>query len=55
MKLLTELKRRKVPQTAAGYVVLSWLLVQVADTILPAFEAEQYMQGTIIFLSLIHI
>ena len=37
MKLLSELKRRNVFRVAAAYVVMGWLVIQVAETILPAF------------------
>jgi len=35
---LQELKRRKVFNVATFYVVASWLILQVADTLFPAFE-----------------
>jgi TolB-like protein/Tfp pilus assembly protein PilF len=34
---LSELKRRNVVRAAAAYVAVSWLLVQVAETVLPLF------------------
>ena len=37
MNLLAELKRRNVFRVAAAYVVSSWLIVQVVETIFPAF------------------
>lgn len=37
MKLLAELKRRNVFRVAAAYVVSSWLIVQVVETVFPAF------------------
>lgn len=37
MSLLNELKRRNVIRVAAGYIVLAWLVVQVVETIFPAF------------------
>lgn len=37
MKLLAELKRRNVFRVAAAYLVSSWLIVQVVETIFPAF------------------
>ena len=37
-KFLQELKRRKVFNVATFYVVASWLILQVADTLFPAFE-----------------
>lgn len=37
MKLLYELQRRNVLRVGAAYVVTAWLLIQVVETILPAF------------------
>ena len=37
MQLISELKRRKVFRVVAGYVVFSWLLIQVAETLFPLF------------------
>lgn len=37
MKLFSELKRRNVIRVATAYVVASWLIVQVVETIFPAF------------------
>ena len=37
LTLLRELKRRNVHRVGAAYLVVAWLLVQVAATILPAF------------------
>jgi len=37
MQLLVELKRRNVFRVAAAYVVSAWLIVQVVETIFPAF------------------
>jgi TolB-like protein len=37
MTLLSELKRRNVHRAAAAYIALSWLLIQIAETVLPAF------------------
>lgn len=36
--LFQELKRRNVYRVATGYAVISWLLIQVADTLFPIFE-----------------
>lgn len=35
--LLAELKRRSVLRVAAAYLVVAWLVIQVVETILPAF------------------
>ncbi|MDH3587893.1 MAG: tetratricopeptide repeat protein [Gammaproteobacteria bacterium] len=40
--LFAEFKRRKVVQTAVGYAVISWIAVQVADVILPAYNAPDW-------------
>ncbi|MFT5572545.1 MAG: adenylate cyclase [Cryomorphaceae bacterium] len=48
--LLQELNRRKVFRVAAAYVVLAWLLIQVVATILPTFEAPQWVAQSIILL-----
>lgn len=42
-KILQELKRRKVFKVATFYVVVSWLILQVADTLFPAFEIPDSM------------
>ncbi len=40
MSLFGELKRRKVFRVAAGYVIFSWVLIQVVETIFPAFGLD---------------
>jgi TolB-like protein/Flp pilus assembly protein TadD len=37
LSLFNELKRRNVLRVAAAYVVASWLIIQVVETLLPAF------------------
>ena len=37
MSLISELKRRNVLRVAAAYIVTSWLVIQVAETILPIY------------------
>lgn len=49
---LSELKRRNVFRAGATYVVLAWVVVQVADVLLDAFSSPAWvMQGTIIALA----
>ena len=48
VSLFEELKRRKVLNTAAMYVVGAWLLIQVADVVLPNFNAPQWIIQAII-------
>jgi len=40
--MLAELRRRNVPRAAAAYLALAWLLVQVADTVLPLFGFPEH-------------
>ncbi|MDH3842276.1 MAG: hypothetical protein OES35_15295, partial [Chromatiales bacterium] len=47
-KFIAELKRRNVFRAGAAYVVLSWLLIQVADILLEAFMAPQWVMRTLI-------
>ncbi len=37
MSLLSELRRRNVLRIAAGYAALSWLVIQVVETLFPMF------------------
>jgi TolB-like protein/Flp pilus assembly protein TadD len=48
MSLIAELKRRNVIRMAGLYFVAAWLLVQVASTVLPAFEAPAWAVRTLI-------
>ena len=50
MSLITELKRRNVIRMAGLYLVAAWLLVQVASTVLPAFEAPAWAVRTLIIV-----
>lgn len=38
MSLMREIKRRNVHRVALGYLAFAWLLVQIADTLLPIFD-----------------
>ena len=42
LSLYLELKSWGVVQVAVAYIVVAWLLVQVADTILPAFSTPEW-------------
>jgi TolB-like protein/Tfp pilus assembly protein PilF len=53
MNFFTELKRRNVIRVAGLYLVGAWLLIQVASTMLPAFDGPAWaLRGLIIFLAL---
>lgn len=52
-EFLEELKRRNVVRAGAAYVVLAWLIIQVADVLLDAFAAPLWlMRGLIIALAI---
>ena len=50
MSILTELQRRNVLRVAVAYLVLSWLLVQVADILLPTFEAPAWVMRVLVLV-----
>ncbi len=53
MNFLSELKRRNVIRMAGLYLVGAWLLVQVAETVLPVFDVPAWvLRGVIIALAL---
>ncbi len=43
MSLFTELKRRNVIRVTAAYLVIGWLLLQVADTVVPALRLPEWI------------
>jgi hypothetical protein len=43
MSFLSELRRRSVFKVAAGYAIVAWLLIQIADTLLPTFGAPDWV------------
>jgi TolB-like protein/Tfp pilus assembly protein PilF len=45
-----ELNRRNVVKVAAAYAIVGWLLIEVASTVLPTFEAPQWVVQTITFI-----
>jgi adenylate cyclase len=50
VNLLAELKRRNVIRMAGLYVVGAWLIVQVAETVLPAFDVPGWVLRALILL-----
>jgi TolB-like protein len=53
MSLIAELRRRNVIRMAGLYVVGAWLIVQVAETVLPAFDVPGWvLRATIILLAI---
>ena len=48
-----ELKRRNVFKVSAGYVLLVWLMLQVADVIVPILELPEWTLKALLFFALI--
>ena len=48
MSLFAELKRRNVVRVAGLYLVGAWLLVQVASTVLPMYDAPAWLARSIV-------
>ncbi len=51
MNLITELKRRKVFKIGAAYVLVAWLVVQVASIAFPAFDAPSWVLRVFILIA----
>lgn len=49
-KLISELKRRHVFKSTIAYLAISWIAVQIASIILPAFNAPDYALKALIFI-----
>jgi adenylate cyclase len=53
MNFLAELRRRNVIRMAGLYLVGAWLIVQVAATLFPVFEAPGWVMKTLVALLVI--
>jgi TolB-like protein/Flp pilus assembly protein TadD len=52
-KYISELKRRNVFKPAIAYLVVGWVIAQVADLVLSNFDAPPYIMKTLIFVLII--
>ena len=52
-QFFVELKRRKVYRVAVGYIVVAWVLVQVATQVFPFFHTPEWVVRRIIVVALI--
>ena len=53
MRLFSELKRRNVLRVAAAYVAVSWLLIQVVETLFPVFGlSDATIRAVVIVLAI---
>jgi len=50
MKLISEIRKRNLLRAAVAYAVVSWLLMQIADVLLDAFDAPGWIFRTFIIL-----
>ncbi len=50
MRLITELRRRNVFRVAIGYVVVAWLVLQVADVMIDNIGAPDWLFGAILLM-----
>ena len=58
MSFLTELKRRNVIRVLIAYLAAAWFLIQIADTVVPAYRLPDALVGiliTILAISLIPV
>lgn len=52
-KYISELKRRNVFKTAIAYLIVAWVVAQVADLFLSNFDAPLYIMKTLLFVLII--
>ena len=51
-KVISELRRRNIFDVVAIYAVVGWLLIQIADVVLPTFGTPDWVNQTIILFVL---
>ena len=49
-KLISELKRRHVFKSTIAYLAISWVIIQIASIILPAFNVPAYVLKALIYI-----
>lgn len=50
---ISELKRRNIFKVSIIYIIVAWIIIQVASIVLPTFNAPQYFMKMIVFLMVI--
>ena len=53
MSFLEELKRRNVFRVAIAYIIVAWLILQVAETLAPALRLPEWFQSGVFFVLLL--
>lgn len=49
-KYIAELKRRHVFKAGIAYLIVAWLIAQIASIVLPTFEAPPFVMKTLLFI-----
>ena len=52
-RIIAELKKRNVVKEALAYLVVAWMILQVASTILPIFDSPAYTMRIMVIILLI--
>ncbi len=52
-KYISELKRRHVFKAGIAYLIVAWVITEVASVVLPAFNAPAYFMKTLLFILII--
>lgn len=52
-RIIAELKKRNVVKEALAYLVVAWMILQVASTILPVFDSPAYAMRIMVIILLI--
>jgi len=50
MAILGEMRRRNIFKVSLAYAIVSWLIVQVADIVLPTFNAPQWVMQVLVLM-----
>jgi hypothetical protein len=53
LSFFNELKRRNVFKVVVAYVIVSWLLMQVSDTLVPALHLPEWFHSGVAFVLII--
>ncbi len=53
VSLVSELRRRNVFKVGAAYAILAWVLMQIADVVLPTFNAPAWVMQVFVFFLLL--
>jgi len=53
LSIFKELKRRNVFKVAIAYIIVSWLLLQVSDTLVPALHLPEWFHSGVAFVLII--